>query len=165
MVFAVPNNAEGQPDNAWPARGVARDLRESLGSNWATLVLFISASAQFFCATSCLTSASRMTFAFSRDGAIPGSETLVEADRQAGARQRGDDGARCCAAMVTLPALIEVDVGTGRRRSSAGAFYAVTSIAVIGLYLSFAIPIWLRWRHGDRFEVGLVEQRRRSTSG
>ena len=27
---------------------------------------------QFFCATSCMTSASRMTFAFSRDGAIPG---------------------------------------------------------------------------------------------
>ena len=34
------------------------------------------------------------------------------------------------------------------------AFYAVTSIAVIGLYLAFAIPIWLRWRHGDKFEVG-----------
>jgi protein-S-isoprenylcysteine O-methyltransferase Ste14 len=34
------------------------------------------------------------------------------------------------------------------------AFYAVTSIAVIGLYLSFAIPIWLRWKHGDRFQVG-----------
>ena len=58
----------------------------SLGKNWATLVLFISASAQFYCATSCLTSASRMTFAFSRDGAIPGSAHLVEADREAGAR-------------------------------------------------------------------------------
>src|SRR5207249_4325949 len=34
------------------------------------------------------------------------------------------------------------------------AFYAVTSIAVIGLYLSFAIPIFLRWQHGDRFETG-----------
>ena len=39
------------------------------------------------------------------------------------------------------------------------AFYAVTSIAVIGLYLAFAIPIWLRWRHGDKFEVGQLEQR------
>ena len=37
-------------------------------------MLFISASAQFFCAISCMTSASRMTFAFSRDGAIPGSK-------------------------------------------------------------------------------------------
>ena len=34
------------------------------------------------------------------------------------------------------------------------AFYAVTSIAVIGLYLAFAIPIYLRWRHGDSFDVG-----------
>ena len=24
----------------------------------------------------------------------------------------------------------------------------------MGLYLAFAIPIWLRWKHGDRFEVG-----------
>ncbi len=31
---------------------------ESLGVNWADFVLFISASAQFFCATSCMTSAS-----------------------------------------------------------------------------------------------------------
>ena len=57
---------------AWARRRGAH-LLEALGKNWATLVLFISASAQFFCATSCMTSASRMTFAFSRDGAIPGS--------------------------------------------------------------------------------------------
>ena len=24
---------------------------------------------------------------------------------------------------------------------------------MIGLYVAFAIPIWLRWRHGDRFDV------------
>ena len=24
----------------------------------------------------------------------------------------------------------------------------------MGLYLAFAIPIWLRWKHGDQFEVG-----------
>ena len=68
---------DGNPDNAGVgAGGVAFIFNEALGTNWATVVLFISASAQFFCATSCMTSASRMTFAFSRDGAIPGSETL-----------------------------------------------------------------------------------------
>jgi hypothetical protein len=30
----------------------------------------------------------------------------------------------------------------------------VTSIAVIGLYLAFAVPIWLRWKMGDAFEPG-----------
>ena len=34
------------------------------------------------------------------------------------------------------------------------AFFAVVSIGVIGLYLAFAIPIFLRWRLGDRFQVG-----------
>jgi hypothetical protein len=29
-----------------------------------------------------------------------------------------------------------------------------TSIAVIGLYIAFAIPIFLRLRHGERFEKG-----------
>ena len=60
-----------------------------------------------------------------------------------------------CAAAVTLPALVEVNIGTPEAPLIVPvAFYAVTSIAVMGLYLAFAIPIWLRWKHGDRFEVG-----------
>ena len=34
------------------------------------------------------------------------------------------------------------------------AFFAVVSIGVVGLYLCFAVPIFLRWRMGDSFEVG-----------
>jgi amino acid transporter len=34
------------------------------------------------------------------------------------------------------------------------AFYAVVSVAVIGLYLAFLIPIVLRLRMGDRFRPG-----------
>jgi peptidoglycan/LPS O-acetylase OafA/YrhL len=34
------------------------------------------------------------------------------------------------------------------------AFLAVISVAVIGLYLAFAVPIFLRWRMGDAFESG-----------
>ncbi len=122
----------------------------ALGTNWATFVLFISASAQFFCATSCMTSASRMTFAFSRDGAMPGSsiwQKLTAKRVPANAVML----VGVSAAVVTLPALIELKVNGVPVPL---AFYAVTSIAVIGLYLAFAIPIWLRWRHGDRFEVG-----------
>jgi len=55
------------------------------------------------------------------------------------------------AALITLPALVEVE--------RAGvvvpvAFYAVVSVAVIGLYLAFLIPIWLRWKAGDSFQPG-----------
>ena len=70
--------------------GVAYIFTQSMGNNWAAFVLFISASAQIFCATSCMTSASRMTFAFSRDGAMPGSARWRDADGEAGARERGD---------------------------------------------------------------------------
>lgn len=150
VVFAIPDNAQGEPDNALAGRGVAGIFVEALGTNWATLVLFVSAAAQLFCATSCLTSASRMTYAFSRDGAIPGSRIF----QQLTAKRVPANAVVMVAvasAVLTLPALIEVDVdGTPVPL----AFYAVTSIAVIGLYLAFAIPIWLRWRHGDRFAVG-----------
>ncbi len=117
-------------------------------------MLFISASAQFFCATSCMTSASRMTFAFSRDGAIPGSETLKKLNKLK-VPSNSVMFVAVAAAIVTLPALIEVNIGTEEEPLIIPvAFYAVTSIAVIGLYLAFAIPIWLRWRMGDAFEVG-----------
>jgi amino acid transporter len=154
VVFAVPD-LKGAPDNAGVgAGGVAYIFVQSLGSHWATFVLFISASAQFFCATSCMTSASRMTFAFSRDGAIPGSSHWV---RLTAARvpARAVMLVGVVSAIVTLPALIQVNIGTAAAPLVIPvAFYAVTSIAVIGLYLAFAIPIYLRWRHGDKFEVG-----------
>jgi amino acid transporter len=155
VTFAIPNNSSGNPDNAGVGGGgVAYIFSQSMGHNWATLVLFISASAQFFCATSCMTSASRMTFAFSRDGAIPGSETL----KKLNAKRVPSNSVMfvgVAAAIVTLPALISVNIGTKAAPLIIPvAFYAVTSIAVIGLYLAFAIPIWLRWRHGDKFEVG-----------
>jgi amino acid transporter len=154
VVFAIPNK-DGSPDNAGVgAGGVAYIFTQSMGTNWATLVLFISASAQVFCATSCMTSASRMTFAFSRDGAIPGSrmwQTLTAKRVPANAVML----VAVCCAIVTLPALIKVNIGTADAPLIIPvAFYAVTSIAVIGLYLAFAIPIWLRWRHGENFEPG-----------
>ncbi len=157
VVFAIPN-ARGRDRRTTRASAAAAwptSSPQSLGTNWATLVLFISASAQVFCATSCMTSASRMTFAFSRDGAIPGSSDLAEAHGEARAGERRDARGACCCAIVTLPALIEVNIGTADEPLIIPvAFYAVTSIAVIGLYLAFAIPIWLRWRHGENFEPG-----------
>ncbi len=148
VTFAIPNDANGDPDNAIAALGVQPIFLAALDKNWATFVLFISASAQFYCATSCMTSASRMTYAFSRDGAIPGSDTL----KRLTAKRVPANAVMfvaVAAAVVTLPALIKLE-GT----TLPLAFYAVTSIAVIGLYASFAIPIYLRWRHGENFEVG-----------
>ena len=107
-----------------------------------------------------------MTFAFSRDGAMPGLEALVDADAEAGAGQRRDAASAVVGAIVTLPALIKVNIGTADAPLIVPvAFYAVTSIAVIGLYLAFAIPIYLRWRHGDELRGRAAGTTARSTSG
>jgi amino acid transporter len=154
VVFAVPNLPDGSPDNSLGAGGVAPIFDAALGSNWAGTVLFISSAGQLFCAVSCMTSASRMTYAFSRDRAVPGSShwSMLSANR---VPARAVILVAVLAALVTLPALVEVNIGTDEAPIySPIAFFAVTSIAVLGLYLSFAIPIWLRWRHGDNFEAG-----------
>ena len=59
------------------------------------------------------------------------------------------------AALITIPALVEVNIGTDDAPIIVPtAFYAVVSIGVIGLYTAFAIPIYLRWRAGDTFKQG-----------
>jgi amino acid transporter len=157
VVFALPNDADGNPDNLGVGGAISPIqylFVHALGNNWASFVLLISATAQIFCATSCMTSASRMTFAFSRDGAVPGSRhwsKLSSSRVPANAVML----VAVLAMLVTLPALVEVNLGTKEAPFIIPvAFYAVTSIAVLGLYLSFAIPIFLRWRHGEKFEQG-----------
>lgn len=154
VTFAIPS-VGGQPDNAGVgAGGVAYIFTSALGPTKAGLVLFISAVAQIFCATACMTSASRMMYAFSRDGAVPGSRHWSQLTAS-----RVPAKAVACVAvvsmLVTLPSLIKVNVASAEEPLIVPvAFYAVTSIAVIGLYLSFAIPIYLRWKAGDSFELG-----------
>ncbi|MEP6816119.1 MAG: amino acid permease, partial [Marmoricola sp.] len=146
FLFAVPS-LKGAPDNAGVgAGGVAYIFTTSLGTNLAGLVLFISAAGQLFCTMACMTSASRMTFAFSRDGAIPASRLwskLTAAKVPANAVVL----VAVVSAIITLPALIRVNIGTAKAPLIVPtAFYAIVAVAVIGLYLAFLIPIWLRWR-------------------
>ncbi|MEP7332117.1 MAG: amino acid permease [Terracoccus sp.] len=151
FLFAVPNGKDGLPDNAGVGGGgVAYLFTNAMSSGWAGVILLISTVGQFFCMTACMTSASRMTFAFSRDGAIPGSHLWSKlSSSKVPANAVILVGA--VSAVITLPALVEVDVnGT----PVPIAFYAVVSVAVIGLYLAFLIPIWLRWRMGDSFTAG-----------
>ncbi|MGD9958784.1 amino acid permease [Nocardioides sp.] len=155
FLFAVPNGADGAADNAGVGGGgVAYIFVQSLGNDTAALVLAISAIGQFFCTMACMTSASRMTFAFSRDGAIPGSGYL---SRLSSSKVPANAVLMVAvvSAIITLPALIEVNIGTAEEPLIVPtAFYAVVSVAVIGLYLAFLIPIWLRWRMGDSFQAG-----------
>ena len=63
---------------------------ESMSQQWAEFLLFICVVAQFFCVTASTTSASRMIFAFSRDGQSPATSS--------GGASRGTvfPGGPCC---------------------------------------------------------------------
>jgi amino acid transporter len=112
----------------------------ALTTGWAKIVLIITCVGQFFCGMSCVTAGSRMLFAFSRDRAVPGHKNWTKLDKNHNP-SRAAFGLGFASLIIALPAVW-----------SAVAFFAVTSMAVIGLFGSFAIPIWLRWRKGDAFK-------------
>jgi amino acid transporter len=123
---------------------------QAMSSKWVVLILFISTAGQFFCTTACQTSASRMLFAFSRDRAVPGHQ-LWSAVNKNRVPANGVIVTAVLAAVITLPALVKVDINGA---PVPVAFFAVVSIGVVGLYLCFGVPIYYRWKAGDSFEQG-----------
>ncbi len=112
---------------------------ESMSQNWAEVLLFICVVAQFFCVTASMTSASRMMFAFSRDRAVPGHQLWRRVSRHR-VPVWSVFGIAFFAAILMIPAVWNYLVG-----------YAVgTAIAVIGLYIAFILPVFLRLRKGDK---------------
>jgi amino acid transporter len=122
-------------------------LDGAMGTAWVKAVLIIAVLGQTFCGMSCMTSASRMMYAFSRDGAVPGWKTWSKVNERR-IPFNAVMAVAVLALILTLPAL------KGNKNGVTVAFTAVVSIGVIGLYLAYIIPIFLRWRMGDRFETG-----------
>jgi amino acid transporter len=125
-------------------------FNQALTVNWASLVLLISTAGQFFCTVACMTSTTRMLFAFSRDGAVPGAKYWSHLNRNR-VPVYGVIVSAIIAVLLTAPALVKVDIGGA---PVPVAFFAVVSIGVVGLYVAFAIPIFLRWRAGSSFTPG-----------
>jgi amino acid transporter len=130
------------------AGGTSQSIIETaLSSAAAKAVLVISTVGQLFCGMACVTSSSRMTFAFSRDGAVPGHNLW---------RRLGKNKTPSWAVLfvVAFAMIITIPAYWGNHAGLPVAFLAVTSISVIGLYIAYTIPVFLRWRMGDRFEPG-----------
>ena len=133
--------------NAFGAGSVITILFHALSPAMFKLVLVISTVGQLFCAIACLTSCSRMLFAFSRDGAVPGHKKWAKVNK-AHVPVNAVLISALAGVVMTLPALWKSPRGIPT------AFYAVVSIGVICLYLSFLIPIWWRWKAGNNFTPG-----------
>jgi hypothetical protein len=88
-----------------------------------------------------------MTFAFSRDGAVPGHNLWRRLSKH-----QTPTWAVVFVAVWAL--IITIPAYKGNHAGLPVAFLAVTSISVIGLYIAYTIPVFLRWRMGEKFEPG-----------
>jgi amino acid transporter len=130
---------------AGSATGVppAQVFIDSLGATGGKLLLLVAIGAQLFCGMASVTANSRMIYAFSRDGALPGSRVWHRINKSTRTPTNAVWLAAGGALVLGLPYLW-----------NSTAYAAVTSIAVIGLYIAYVIPTFLRLRQGDRFERG-----------
>ena len=116
---------------------------DAVGQIGGLLLLAIVIGAQFFCGMSSVTANSRIIYAFSRDGALPGSAFW----------HRINPRTRTPTNSIWLAAVAAFILGVPYLWSPT-AYAAITSIAVIGLYIAYIIPVYLRLKAGDQFKRG-----------
>ena len=114
---------------------------------WAAKLIFIIATiGQIFCGAAGLTSASRTWYAFSRDRGMPGWAIFRKVNRDK-VPFNAVIAVSVASAIIAIPALWgENDIPF--------AFFALTGICTVGLYLAYIIPVYLRLRKGDAFDPG-----------
>ena len=141
ITFAIQNYA----NEVGSATGVppAQIFIDAVGATGGKLLLLIAIGAQLFCGMASVTANSRMIYAFSRDGALPGSAFWHRINKRTRTPTNAVWLAAVGAFLLGLPYLW-----------NATAYAAVTSIAVIGLYIAYVIPTFLRLRQGEAFERG-----------
>ncbi|MFI9240629.1 amino acid permease [Streptomyces sp. NPDC053079] len=141
LTFAIQDYAgtRDSPTGVPPAQ----IFLDALGASGAKALLLVVIVAQLFCGNAEVAACSRMVFAFSRDGALPGSRWWRRVSARTGTPVPAVWLAVAAAGVLALPSLY-----------STTAYGAVTAVNVIGITPAYAIPVYLRLRHRDRFHRG-----------
>jgi amino acid transporter len=103
---------------------------DAAGHNLGVFLLFICMVAQWFCGMASVTANSRMSYAFARDGALPGSRIWKKVNPRTGTPTNSIWLCVTISAILVLPSLWNTT-----------AYLAATSIAVIGLYIAYVGPV------------------------
>ena len=147
MVQAIPEGSyddiAGQGHHS-PVRGHRAGRVERAG---AKFLILISIVGQFFCGMMSVTANSRMIYAFSRDGALPGSKFWHRINPKTRTPTNSVWLGVVLAGLVGALSLFQTDL------NYPVAFFALTGICVVGLYIAYIIPIFLRLR-SDTFVPG-----------
>jgi amino acid permease (GABA permease) len=143
LLIGVTSAIQNYSAEATAVTPAAQIFIDAVGHDLGLFLLFIVVGAQFYCGMSSVTANSRMIYAFSRDGAVPGSQFWHRINPRTRTPTNSIWFAAVGAFILGLPYLW-----------SPVAYAAVTSIAVIGLYIAYGIPILLRLLAGERFVRG-----------
>lgn len=122
-------------------------IESALTSAAAKAVLLIATIGQIFCVMAGLTSAARTWYAFSRDRAIPGWGLFRRLNHN-----RVPSYAVLAVSFFSL--LISIPALWSNKAGFPFAFFALTGICTVGLYIAYIIPVYLRYRHGENFQQG-----------
>jgi amino acid transporter len=143
LLFAVPSEKAVSEGGG----GSIPIITGALGSGSAKLVLLICTVGQIFCVTAGLTSAARTWYAFSRDRGMPGWPLFRRLNHHR-VPSYAVIGVSFFSLLISIPAL------WGNKAGFPFAFFALTGICTVGLYIAYILPVWLRVRHKDRFTPG-----------
>jgi amino acid permease (GABA permease) len=139
VTFAIQHYAAAASATVPPAQIFV----DAVGDTGGKLLLVVVVVAQLFCGMASVTANSRMIYAFSRDGALPGSRIWHKINPRTRTPTNAIWLAAGGALILGLPYLWNTT-----------AYAAVTSIAVIGLYVAYVLPTLLRLLRGADFQPG-----------
>ncbi len=111
-------------------------VEATLGERAGKGVLMLAVAAMWFCGLSAVTSISRTIYAFARDRGVP----LAAVWSRISPRHRTPAPAIWLAVALAFIAMIY-----------SGSYSVVTSISVVGFYLSYIFPVFLGWRRKSRW--------------
>ncbi|MDE3180171.1 MAG: amino acid permease [Acidobacteriota bacterium] len=134
LTWAIPDihRVLGATDSGGhPIPAVLAIVEMTLGSRAGVIVLGLTVLAMWFCGLAACTSVSRTFYAFARDNGMPLSRLWSRIDP----RHKTPVLAIWLSAVLAFGAMVY-----------SGAYSVVTSISVVGLYLSYIIPVYLGWR-------------------
>ncbi|RCH92951.1 hypothetical protein CU098_008192 [Rhizopus stolonifer] len=122
---------------------VMQIMFDSVGDAGAVCLMVMLIIACWQCGFASVTANSRMIYAFSRDGAIPGSQYWHVIDIKRQSPINAVWFSVLIASLLGLPSL-----------GNSTAFSAITSVATIGLYISYGVPIFAKLVNRDSFVRG-----------
>jgi amino acid transporter len=133
LTWCIPNgDVAATANDPYPVLYIVANNLAPVLSNTIAIVIGV---AMWLCGVASVTSMARMWYAFARDDGMPGSRWLK--------RVSGTHRTPVVAILVTCTLSVAICF-------YAAAWFVVTSISTICLYLAYGIPIYLNWRNRRR---------------